>query len=261
MKKVIIITRDGEYPINCEAYKKYSEVNNNERDSYIHCYIEKIIIECYDEYSDDRDLSDKHWTPLARKINLPLYNQIYNDENLIRYTEYANDTDNAIGSKDWFKDDFKIVNIIEEALKPKEVSPENKVDNKPYVNFEHNGFDVYFVFLNRIFDTFVNGSSEYGVLINDKNRLDFIKAIGKDCGLIDKNGNLTGERAILYIHDKEWYQAGKTYTSLQNGQYTKYAYPNEQQTELTKFFTTIKVFLHIESTFFNEIKSLNFTDN
>ena len=55
-----------------------------------------------------------------------------------------------------------------------------KIDNKPYVNFVYKckdtytsssieEYDVYFVFLNRIFDTFVDGSEEYYILIDDKN--------------------------------------------------------------------------------------------
>ena len=117
------------------------------------------------------------------------------------------------------------------------------------------------MFLNRIFDTFVNGSDQYGALVNDDNRLGFIKAICQDCELIDEEGNLKGEKAILYIHDKEWYVSGAPYTAMQNGNYTKIAKsPIEQQKELQKYFDTIKVFLHIPSPFFDEIKSLNFND-
>ena len=148
-----------------------------------------------------------------------------------------------------------------------------KIDNKPYVHFEHQcddintghicKYDVYFVFLNRIFDTFVNGSDQYGALVNDESRLDFIKSICQDCGQepIAEGDESSKERAILYIHDKEWYVSGAPYTAMQNGNYTKMAKsPIEQQKELQKYFDTIKVFLHIPSPFFDEIKSLNFND-
>mgnify|MGYP003301080025 FL=1 len=130
------------------------------------------------------------------------------------------------------------------------------------MNFQYNGFDVHFVFLNRIFDTFVNGSNEYKYLIDNNSRLDFIKAICKDCGLLDASGKLNkGEkRGMLYIHDKEWYMSGQPYISLQNGIYTGDAYPIEKEPELAEFFSTIKVFLHRRSNIFSEITSLNFTE-
>lgn len=266
MKKVIIITRETGYPSDCNAYKEFSNViqNNSERSRNIHHYIIEFIEKCYDNYSADRKQAEAKWTPLARKINLPLYQEIYNNENTERYVQYANNTDYPLEPKAWFKKDLKIIEKIDQALKPKETLSENNVDNKPYVNFQYNGFDVHFVFLNRIFDTFVNGSNEYNKLIDNDSRLDFIKAICKDCGLLDDSGRLNDgeERGMLYIHDKEWYMSGKSYTSLQNGEYTEEAYPNEKKKELAEFLSTIKVFLHTaNSIFFSEIKSLNFPDS
>jgi hypothetical protein len=266
MKKVIIITRETGYPSDCNAYKEFSNViqNNSECSRNIHHYIIEFIEKCYDNYSDDCKQAKEKWTPLARKINLPLYHEIYNKENNEKYVQYANNTDDPLESKAWFKKELKIIEKIDQALEPKEALPENNVDNKPYVNFQHNGFDVHFVFLNRIFDTFVNGSNEYKYLIDNNSRLDFIKAICKDCGLLDASGKLNkGEKeGMLYIHDKEWYTSGKSYAPLQNGKYTGEAYSYEKKNELAEFLSTIKVFFHTEdSIFFSEIKSLNFPDS
>lgn len=263
-KKVIIITRDGEYPVDCVAYEKYSKEPNSECESHLHEHIGKYIEYCYDKYSDDLSNAKKYWNPIARTGILPTYEQIYDDDqNLTNYSTYSNTTDEPEEPKTWFKQKLEIVNKINGALKVKKNPQKNEVDNRPYIHFTYNNFDVYFVFLNRILDSFVSGSNEYGALIDDEHRLDFIKAICDDCGQAPKDpkGEEAKERAILYIHDKEWYVSGAPYTAMQNGNYTKMAKsPIEQQKELQKYFDTIKVFLHIPSPFFDEIKSLNFND-
>ena len=63
----------------------------------------------------------------------------------------------------------------------------------------------------------MDGSEEYKNLFNDEKRLDFITAICQDCGLVADEGMLAKdqEKAMLYIHDKEWYVEGSPYTAMQ----------------------------------------------
>lgn len=252
MKKVIIITRDSAntYHNNCEASKKNKTELYTAGAKCIHDYIRTYINDL------KKNPSERGWDKVTQKGVLNTYKELWGADLYESYTTEAREKGIDPLSKPKWREK-QISSKLNEAL----IVKDNKGCNKPYLYFEHNGFGVHFVFLNRIFDTFVNGSEEYGALIDDEHRLDFIKAIGQDCELIDKSGNLNGERAILYIHDKEWYVSGAPYTAMQNGNYTKMAKsPIEQQKELQKYFDTIKVFLHIPSPFFDEIKSLNFND-
>ena len=262
MKKVIIITRETGYPSDCNAHNEFSNViqNNSECSRNIHHYIREFIEKCYDNYSEDCKQAKEKWTALAGKINLPLYHEIYAPKNNEKYVQYTNNTDDPLEPKAWFKKELKIIEKIDQALEPKEALPEKNVDNKPYVNFKHNGFDVHFVFLNRIFDTFVNGSNEYKYLIDNNSRLDFIKAICKDCGLLDASGKLIDgeEKAILYIHDKEWYESSSPISVLLDNKIVPGR--NIYSNILKNYFSTIKVFLHTPGVFFSEITNLNFTE-
>lgn len=257
MKKVIIITREGEYPVNSIAYQRYSTEKFEACDGKLHCYIKNFIPSIFD--NDDEEYAHEHWDPLTTKGILPSYNEMFLEDKYERLHEESGTTEDF---ESWLKK--KMTKKVEQAIEPSESSGKYKeIDNRPYIQIKYNNFDVYFVFLNRIFDTFVDGSNEYGALVNDDSRLDFIKAICDDCGQAPKDpkGKEAKERAILYIHDKEWYVSGAPYTAMQNGNYTKMAKsPIEQQKELQKYFDTIKVFLHIPSPFFDEIKSLNFND-
>lgn len=275
-KKVIIITRDGEYPVDCVAYEKYSKEPNSECKSHLHEHIGKYIEYCYDKYSDDLSNAKKYWNPIARTGILPTYEQIYDDDqNLTNYSTYSNTTDEPEEPKTWFKQKLEIVNKINGALKVKKNPQKNEVDNRPYIHFTYNNFDVYFVFLNRILDSFVSGSNEYGFFINERIKayavLDFIKSICQDCGLVGQNGQLNKgeEKAILYIHDREWYFSGKPYSVLLNNRFIEDTQeldsiekldPTVKQV-LGKYFSTIKVFLHNGNHIFNEIKRLDFTED
>lgn len=253
MKKVIIISRDTEltYPETCIAYKRFTTTTNSDGSRNIHNYVIAHILELLRSNPEE-----EHWNKITYKSELPNYDTIWGtvEDN---YEDAFDQNPEGANNIEEYKI-TKIYSILNRILKPKE----DKIDNQPYVHFQHNDFDVHFVFLNRIFDTFVNGSDEYGNLVDDASRLDFIKAICKDCCLLDDSGKLIvgEEKAILYIHDKEWYMSGQPYISLQNGIYTGDAYPIEKKPELAEFFSTIKVFLHRESNIFSEIKSLNFTE-
>ena len=261
MKKVIIITREG-YNTSCEAYKKiYSDntslcIENPKIYQYIRDFLKKLL----------NNIDERRWDKSFGKKAFPCYNDIWGPdfENTridgTTYKNYKQGIEKPELPKEWRKK--RIFSQLDKLLK-----------TKPYVNFVHEcrdvhtgniqEYDVYFVFLNRIFDTFVNGSEEYKNLINDEMRLDFITAICKDCGLVDETGTLAEgqERAMLYIHDKEWYVEGSPYTAMQKGKYTIMAKSTkEKQDKLKEYFDTIKVFLHIPSSFFNEITSLSFTD-
>jgi hypothetical protein len=262
MKKVIIITREG-YNTSCEAYKKiYSDnttslcIENPKIHQYIRDFLEKLL----------NNIDERRWDKSFGKKAFPCYNDIWGPdfENTridgTTYKNYKEGTEKPELPKEWRKK--RIFSQLDKLLK-----------TKPYVNFVHEcrdvhtgniqEYDVYFVFLNRIFDTFVNGSEEYKNLINDEKRLDFITAICQDCGLVADGGMLAKdqEKAMLYIHDKEWYVEGSPYTAMQKEKYTfMAASTKEQQQKLEEYFDTIKVFLHVPSTFFNEITSLSFTD-
>lgn len=269
MKKVIIISRDTAetYPKECKACKEFTNIPYTDGKRQIHDYITGYVNNLVQSINYNSTLNPETvWDNLSKKEVLPKFEIVWGsgtienisyDEQYERYQQiYSNGLD-----YDAFKKK-KISKILAKALQSGK-----QVDNKPYVNFEcknDNGeeFKVYFVFLNRIFDTFVNGSDQYGALVDDDSRLDFIKVIGQDCELIDESGNLNGEKAILYIHDKEWYVSGVPYTAMQKGEYTKMAKSSkEKQEELKKFFDTIKVFLHVPGYLFDEITSLNFTED
>lgn len=268
MKKVIIITRDtgDTYHKDCKACKEFTSNPCADGEQKIHDYIKEYIMNLVALINNNEgDNLNIVWNNLSKTGVLPSFDIVWGRGTNKKisydnqYDRYSRKYPNTSLVLDGFKE-RKISKILEKVLKPKQI------DNKPYVSFTYKNdnketYDVCFVFLNRIFDTFVNGSDQYGALVDDANRLGFIKAICQDCELIDKEGNLKGEKAILYIHDKEWYVSGAPYTAMQKGEYTKMAKSsNEKQEELKKFFDTIKVFLHIPSPFFDEITSLNFTE-
>lgn len=269
-KKVIIITRDSNktYSENSEAFKNYKAYIANSGKQKIHHYIKKYIKSVFFRQKKmGKDYALKCWDPLTRTGILPSYYEMYggDDGKDSKYEELYANTDKTQKFEGWLE--CEITKKIEN-INPKDTHVGGEVDNKPYVSFTYKNdnkekYDVCFVFLNRIFDTFVNGSEQYGALVNDESRLDFIKAICEDCGLepIAEDNQSLKERAILYIHDKEWYVSGAPYTAMLKGKYTKMAKsPIEQQKELQKYFDTIKVFLHIPSPFFDEIKKMNFTE-
>lgn len=251
MKKVIIITRDGEYPANCNAYKQYSTSSSESFKQNIHSYIKDIIMEIFG--NDDQKYAHERWDPLTRKDILPSYDQMYVDDTYEKLHQESNTTDEFYK---WLENE--ILKKISDAIAPKDTQTKDKADNKPYVYFQYNNVDVYFVFLNRIFDTLLYGSEEYGALVDDEHRLKFIEAICTDCG-ISKG---VQEKAILYIHDKEWYKSDISYSVLLKGKYKNdEGLNNTIKEELANYFSTIKVFLHNENHIFNEIKALNFTED
>lgn len=268
MKKVIIITREG-YNTSCEAYKKiYCEnsflcVENPKIHQYIRKFLEKLL----------ENIDELRWNKSFGRKFFPCFNDIWGPNcektriGSTTYDEYEKSIEKPDKIQQWRKKN--ILDTLNELFK----TERGEIDNNTYVNFvhectdDHTGkiqeYDVYFVFLNRIFDTFVNGPEEYKNLINDEMRLDFITAICQDCGLVDKTGALAKdqEKAMLYIHDKEWYVKGSPYIAMQKGKYTFMAESTKEKVEkLKEYFDTIKVFLHIPSSYFNEITSLKFTD-
>ena len=251
MKKVIIITREGEYPVNSIAYQRYSTENFEACDGKLHCYIKTFIPSIFD--NDDEEYAHEHWDPLTTKGILPSYNEMFLEDKYERLHEESGTTEDF---ESWLK--MKMTKKVEQAIEPSESSGKYKeIDNRPYIHIEYNNFDVYFVFLNRIFDSIVDGSEEYDALVDDEHRLKFIEAICQDCGISKE----TQEKAILYIHDKEWYVSDKSYSVLLKGQYiNEESLNNNIKEDLAKYFSTIKVFLHNENHIFNEIKRLDFTE-
>ena len=209
MKKVIIISRDTEltYPETCIAYQKFTTTTNSEGNRNIHNYVIAYIIDLLRS-----NPNEEHWNKITYNSELPNYDIVWGTVK-DNYEDAFYENPEGANNMEEYKI-AKISSILNRILMPKEDTP----DNRPYVHFQHNDFDVHFVFLNRIFDTFVNGPDEYGNLIDDASRLNFIKAICKDCCLLNDNGELIDaeENAILYIHDKEWYMSGQPYISLQS---------------------------------------------
>lgn len=255
MKKVIIITRDGEYPDVSAAYKKYTQSNSIVINRNIHQYIKNDVFRdlCINEpNSNDVESKKNHeskWDALNKKNIIIEYKK-----RITRKKDCPSER-----KKDYYVWQFEtfISQEIDNAIQ----------DKNPYVRFECKNkndkefdvfFDVYFVFLNRIFDTIVDGPEEYGVLVDDEHRLKFIEAICTDCG-ISKEAQ---EKAILYIHDKEWYKSDISYSVLLEGGYINDEGLNDTiKEELVKYFSTIKVFRHIPHPIFNEIKDLDFTED
>ena len=257
MKRVIIITREGEYPVNSIAYQQYSSEKFESRSKNLHCCIEKFITEIYD--NEDEDYAHKYWDPLTTTGILPSYNEMFLGGEYDNLHKKSGTTEKFL---EWLR--TEITEKVKQAIEPNESPREHEeIDNRPYIHIEYNNFDIHFVFLNRIFDTFVNGPEEYDALVNDEHRLEFIKAICEDCGLeaIVESNESSKERAILYIHDKEWYKSDKSYSVLLKGEYYNDEGLNDtNKRELAKYFSTIKVFLHNENHIFNEIKRLDFTE-
>ena len=266
-KKVIIITRDSnktEYE-NSEAFKNYTAYIANSGKQKIHSYIKKFIKGVLKGVlAGNEDYALKYWNPLTRTGILPSYYEMYGgyDGEQSKYEDLYGQTDKTQEFEEWLK--CEITQKIEN-INPKDTHVGGEVDNKPYVSFIYRNdnketYDVYFVFLNRIFDIFVNGSEEYNNLINDEKRLDFITAICQDCGLVDDEGTLIEgqQKAMLYIHDKEWYKSDESFSVLLNGEEV----PDQKiyANNLKNYFSTIKVFQHTPNHIFNEIKELNFCE-
>lgn len=265
-KKVIILTRDvkNTYSEDCNAYKQFN-CQVKEKKNYAGEHIKNYILQLIEDIcTNDKD-KDKHelrWNAINKKNKFLAYS---------KRLKFKRDEFPLTGkpAEEYFKWLFetKIKTEVNNALDEKE---NEEIDNKPYVNFVYKckdtyacgsieEYDVYFVFLNRIFDTFVDGSEEYYILINDKNRLKFIEAICQDCNIDIENKNLTLEdKAIFYIHDKEWYKSDEPFAVLLNGEEV----PGQKiyADELKNYFSTIKVFLHTPNHIFNEIEELNFTE-
>lgn len=243
MKKIIIITRDREYPINCNAHIYYSRESDSECNCMIHSYIRERINKLLIK-PDERQ-----WNNLAQKGTISNYKELWGAD---KYKNYRTISEEK-GIPPLPKPEWRLEEVSSQVDKALVVE-----NNKPYVHFNYQEkFDVYFVFLNRIFDTFVDGSEEYDALVDDEHRLKFIEAICQDCGISKE----TQEKAILYIHDKEWYVSDKSYSVLLKGQYiNEESLNNNIKEDLAKYFSTIKVFLHNENHIFNEIKRLDFTE-
>lgn len=251
MKKVIIISRDTvpTYSSECIAYQNFTTTPNSEGSRNIHNYVVAYVIKLLLSKPEE-----EKWNRITYDSELPNYDIVWGTHEGNYEDAFEQNPEGANNMEEYRK--AKINSILNGILEPKEVQP----DNKPYVNFQYNGFDVHFVFLNRIFDSFVNGSNEYDKLIDNDSRLDFIEAICRDCGLLDASGKLIDgeEKAILYIHDKEWYESSNPISVLLDNK--KVPGRNIYSNILENYFSTIKVFLHTPGGFFSEITNLNFTE-
>ena len=271
MSKVIIITRDQAYPEDCVAYKEChtTDAKNTAGQLKIHNYINEIIKEAFETNTRSDTKTARYKELLSNIRNAPNTTfLISNRQDKDKHEEFK-----ALGFPGGPLN--YIPWVFEKYIDPelKTILYKNKNENKdetgnekgkecpikPYVCFTHKDennseeVEVCFVFLNRILGLFVETSHEYKSFVNGKEneRLEFIKAICEDCDV------KKGEENILYIHDKEWYEAGEEDCVLYKGQWEpKYA-TKSYKTELGEYFHTIQVFMH-NSTTFERIKELNF---
>jgi hypothetical protein len=157
----------------------------------------------------------------------------------------------------------KFTNIILPALKKMQALPKDdpKYDIKrPYVNFNINEQEIYFVFLNRIFDQFTdNDYHKYNLLI-EKDQLGFIKAVCQDCEILDETGNLKTSDGgnYLYIHDKEWGCNGEKMIKSEYYGWRENIEDATLKKLLEDCFSKIIVFMHTSSKYHNSIKDLSF---
>ena len=157
-KKVIIITRDSNktYSENSEAFKNYKACIANSGKQKIHHYIKEYIKSVFFRQKKmGKDYALKCWDPLTRTGILPSYYEMYggDDGEDSKYEELYANTDKTQRFEGWLE--CEITKKIEN-INPKDTHVGGEVDNKPYVSFIYRNdnketYDVYFVFLNRIF--------------------------------------------------------------------------------------------------------------
>lgn len=258
MNKVIVITRGKEYNSEDVIYKQCVQCEYTVLQGEIHKYIarqfEKAIM-ASDKERYKQLISELDGFPAPQQYR----------------TEYSTLKNVVPEKREYFKwlYDEKINPLLVDLLKEKGENKkaridikaikktDNEPDNRPYVQFTTNQYDVYIMFLDRIFGTFFRDKDKYVYLVDDDSRNDFIAAICQDCGITENLEN----KNILYIHDIEWYRHGKSYTSLWKGNFSEFSKPKEQKLELKNYFSTIKVFQHIQHPIFDEIKALDFTED
>jgi hypothetical protein len=255
--KVIVITRGKEYNSEDVIYEQCAQREYTALQGKIHEYIarqfEKAII-ASDKERYKQLISELDGFPAPQQYR----------------TEYTALQNAGTEKREYFKwlYDKKINPLLVELLKEKGENikaridikaikkTDNEPDNRPYVQFTTNQYDVYIMFLDRIFGTFFRDKDKFVYLVDNDNRMDFIAAICKDCGITENLEN----KNILYIHDMEWYRHSESYTSLWKGNFSKNSKLEEQKLELKNYFSTIKVFQHIQHPIFDEIKKMNFTE-
>lgn len=256
MKTVIIITRGGEYSKECEAYKMTKDCEYKSG-GFIHEYIRNQ----FEKAIKSKEANKTQYRALISELHdMPNPNDGRTEHKKLdgRGGEYP----------DWFyatkisplldriltvEKGVTKAQICDKAIKGGDYLP----DNKPYLSFQTDDSNVYFVFLDRIFGSIFADKKKYDYLIGDENRLDFITKICHDCGISEDDNN----QNMLYIHDAEWYVKETSYAPLINGEFTTETSIKEQKEELKKYFKTIKVFMHTQNPIFKEIRDLNFSEN
>ena len=224
--KVIVITRDGEYPEQCKAKIHFDKVQR------VPC---KFLNEYVKQFYRDAISSLYNLSPTEME---QMYKEIFQNNYFTSNFETLYDLD---------------ANIFY-ASKVEEPLNEILQQCKLYANFKCGNYDVWFAFMNEIYDVFFPNTQEPEKFFV-KNRDAFIESICQDCGIIDANNNIIGNENILFIHDKEFGKEGekcllfngKWYDNCDELQYKKYE----------QYFSTIKYFQH-NGGIFERIKNLSF---
>ena len=253
--KIIIITRDGEYN-GSTAMEHYSKETPKEGvfiTDYITNYFRTLLIK-------DRAIFRRI------PISLRLISKADLDKYEYEWFEKSNSLEQSNGDHKSYTQKYwsdKFTNIIHPALQKMLTLPKDdpKYDiKKPYVNFNINEKEIYFVFLNRIFDQFTdNDYLKYNLLI-EKDRFGFIKAICQDCEILDETGNLKTSDGgnYLYIHDKEWGCNGEKMIKSEYYGWRENIEDATLKKLLEDCFSKIIVFMHTSSKYHNSIKDLSF---
>lgn len=233
--KVVIITREREYPSNCKAYELFSkgcvDTGSNIKDYIYNLYKEALKRE-------QKRLKEDAPNPIL--CNLPI------DLNKFKTGYLFSSDDNY--AENFFYSEVK--SLLDENLK--ECMPLVHLDNPD------SDIKVSFVFMNRIYDCLFPTSiiNPAELFVPDDNlRHAFIKTICKDCKIIDKNGVSNDNNNLLFVHDKE-FGLQKEELLLFNGNWYNPSFEQKYKV-YADYFSSIKVFQHIGG-IFNRIKDMTF---
>ena len=231
--KVIVITRDREYPEQCQAKKQLDNVQRTSGK-----FLNDFLKVFYRDSVSSLFLSNQTEND---------YRILFQDRNFVSYSrfeEFCNGEFEGEPDKQFY------ISMVENPL------TDILSQCKPYANFIYKDYDVWFVFMNEIYELlFPSLEKPEFFLVKDNNRNAFIESICRDCGIIDANNNIVGSDNILFIHDKEFGQEGEKCLLFNKNWYDQYDISKYEG--YGKYFSTIKYFQH-NGGIFERIKDLSF---
>lgn len=231
--KVIVLTRDREYPEQCKAKKHYDNVQRTSG-KFLNDFLKVFYRDSVSSLFDSEETEN-------------YYRTLFQDRNFASYSTFEDFCNSEFEGE---ADELFYTSMVEGPLTG--ILPQCK----PYANFIYEDYDVWFVFMNEIYELLFPSLKEPEVfLVKDNNRNGFIESICRDCGIIDANNTIVGSDNILFIHDKEFGRVGEK-CLLFNGNW--YDQCDKSKYEgYGKYFSTIKYFQH-NGGIFERIKDLLF---